>query len=266
MHAGAPFAKKGGSELALPKMDVPISLLEWEVFLPEQYKVKDFGGDAVAANLLPLAMVESMGMATGSFQSGVGVGGSAGTGVVRPVFAPVPLQPLLPGQLGGFVVDPSGAVIANAQVTVVHVQTGTTGRAMTDGSGHWIVSNMPSGPVKITATAAGFQGQERDFNYDASRPITFNSALNLGATSETITVNSTAAYVMQESRGIERELKKRAAAEQTAASANVLNLQRRVSGVLPVSVEVPKAGNSYRFVRPLVVDEETKVTFAYKSK
>src|SRR5256885_16167008 len=53
MHSGAPFAKKGGSDLALPKMDVPINLLQWEVFLPEQYKVKDFAGDALAANLLP---------------------------------------------------------------------------------------------------------------------------------------------------------------------------------------------------------------------
>ena len=59
MDAGTPFAKKGGSELALPSMDVPISLLEWELFLPEQYKVKDFGGDAIAAYLLPTPMVEA---------------------------------------------------------------------------------------------------------------------------------------------------------------------------------------------------------------
>ena len=53
MHSGAPFAKKGGAELSLPTMDIPISLLSWEVFLPEQYKVKDFGGDVIAANLVP---------------------------------------------------------------------------------------------------------------------------------------------------------------------------------------------------------------------
>src|SRR5262249_22976653 len=45
IHSGAPFAKKGGSELALPGMDIPVDLLTWEVFLPERYKVKDFGGD-----------------------------------------------------------------------------------------------------------------------------------------------------------------------------------------------------------------------------
>ncbi len=48
VHSGSPFARKGESELSLPKMDVPISVMEWEVFLPEQYKVKDFGGDAIA--------------------------------------------------------------------------------------------------------------------------------------------------------------------------------------------------------------------------
>jgi len=50
------------------------------------------------------------------------------------------------------------------------------------------------------------------------------------------------------------------------ASANVFNLQQRVAGVLPVAVDVPRTGTSYRFLRPLVVNEETKLTFSYKSK
>jgi hypothetical protein len=52
----------------------------------------------------------------------------------------------------------------------------------------------------------------------------------------------------------------------TPASANVVDFQKRVSGVLPISVDVPRAGNSYSFVRPLVLNEETKMTFKYKSK
>jgi hypothetical protein len=53
---------------------------------------------------------------------------------------------------------------------------------------------------------------------------------------------------------------------QAAASSNVLNLQKRVAGVLPIPIDVPRAGTSFRFVRPLVVDEETRVTFSYKTK
>jgi hypothetical protein len=50
------------------------------------------------------------------------------------------------------------------------------------------------------------------------------------------------------------------------ASANVYNLQKKVAGVLPVRVDVPRAGASYRFARALVLDEETKLTFSYRSK
>jgi hypothetical protein len=49
-------------------------------------------------------------------------------------------------------------------------------------------------------------------------------------------------------------------------SANIVNFQQRVAGILPIRVDVPRAGNSYKFVRPLVLDEETKVTIRYKSK
>jgi len=93
--------------------------------------------------------------------------------------------------------------------------------------------------------------------------------LSIGAIADTVTVTATAPVLETQTAQVShdhgRQLKKVAPAE-TEASPNVLNLQRRVSGVLPVHIDVPRAGNSYRFVRPLVLDEETKVTFAYKSK
>jgi hypothetical protein len=161
MHSGAPFAKKGGSDLLLPKMDVPINLLQWEVFLPERFKVKDFGGDAIATNLLPPS----------------------------PVYAAAESY--------------DGEAVAAMNTPVSRMET-----------------------VQVMA--------------------------------ESIEVRN--------SRQIERDAKKAAEKQQTAASSNVINLQQRISGVLPVRVDVPRAGNSYHFVRPLVLDEETKVTFTYKSK
>jgi hypothetical protein len=49
-------------------------------------------------------------------------------------------------------------------------------------------------------------------------------------------------------------------------SQNVANLQRKVAGVFPVKIDVPRAGRSYKFVRPLVMEEETRVTFQYKAR
>ena len=79
---------------------------------------------------------------------------------------------------------------------------------------------------------------------------------------DTVTLNTEAAQVPRS----DKQTRKRALQEERAASANVTNLQQRVAGVLPVAVDVPRAGNSFRFVRPLVLDEETKLTFTYKTK
>jgi hypothetical protein len=262
MHSGAPFAKKGGSDLSLPKMDVPISLLQWEVFLPEQYKVKDFGGDAIAVNLLPASSRDVSG-AEGD------ASGMTGQYLVHNI----EMASLLPGQLGGIIVDANGAVIPNAQVTVTQVDTGAARNAVTDSSGRWVVSSMSSGRIKISASAPGFNRLTRDFNYDGSTPAPFNFALYVGAATETVEVTAGnlslngrnfANFETLQPGAMQREARKNG--EKQAASSNVINLQQRISGVLPVRVDVPRAGNSYNFARPLVLDEETKVTFTYKSK
>ena len=254
MHSGAPFAKKGGSDISLPKMDVPIDLLQWEVFLPEQYKVKDFGGDAIAASLLPPVSRDVSGAE--AYDGDLGRFTTA---------SDKEMSSLLPGQLGGVVVDPNGAVVPNAKITVTQADTGSTRNVMTDNSGRWIASNLSSGNVRVSVDSPGFKRMVRTFNYDGSRPAPLVTTLSLAAVTETVEVTSSAPTVAEYQRN-ERDLKKQAAQQQLAASANVTSLQQRVSGVLPVRIDVPRAGNSYHFVRPLVLDEETKVTFTYKSK
>jgi hypothetical protein len=257
MHSGAPFAKKGGSEISLPKMDVPITVLEWEVFLPEQYKVKDFGGDALAANLLPASFKGVGGAPTVEYYD-AGVASGAADRIA-------PLE-LLPGQLGGYIIDPSGAILTNVQVSVTQLDTGAVRSTTTDSSGRWIVANMPSGRVRVMASMHGFNNTVRDVSYNANYPTSVSLALQIGSVSESVEIRGKDQE--KESRQIERGLKKNQAQAEAsgAASSNVLNLQRRVAGVLPVQVDVPRAGNSYNFVRPLVLDEETKITFTYKTK
>jgi hypothetical protein len=286
MDSGTPFAKKGGSELALPSMDVPISLLEWELFLPEQYKVKDFGGDAIAAYLLPAALVEDDRISSTftNTNGGVGVRGNGGLDLMQIAPGVAPAQ-LLPGQIGGVVVDPQGAVVAGAQVTVTSLDRGYTRRAVTDSYGHWVVSNFPTGQIKIQVSAKYFKSSvETNIAYDASQPSRHDFRLTVGEASTTIEVTSSAPLIettqaqvtgtfsgnatttyagVSENGRKDRDEKK--GFVQNGASSNVLDLQKRVAGVLPVRVDVPRAGNSYRFARALVLDEETKVTFSYKT-
>jgi hypothetical protein len=258
MHSGTPFAKKGGSQLSLPGMDIPVDLLEWEVFLPEQYKVKDFGGDVMSSELVPAAFMEgtNRGVVGGVELNPV----PATTGV----FVFKQEQRLLPGQIGGRLLDPSGAVVPNATVTVTS-PNGYHGSLRTNSDGLWYAYGVPSGQLKLQFDSPGFQKQVQNLFYDPNQPQSINSVLQVGAATETVEVSA----VAENGRGFERlgeERKKQAQIVQNMPSANVLNLQKRVAGVLPVAIEVPHAGTAFHFVRPLVVNEETKVTFAYKSK
>ncbi|HEY6348023.1 MAG TPA: carboxypeptidase-like regulatory domain-containing protein [Candidatus Angelobacter sp.] len=290
LHSGSPFAKKGGSELTLPKMDLPISVLQWEVFLPEQYKVKDFGGDAISANMQAVVFDNAA-----SFNKAIDVGVGAGIDLTTKsgtnTFAGVTLQnfagvqenegldrlalfvpgvvnseSLVPGQIAGFVVDPQGVAVPTAQITIIHPESGVTQTVVADSSGRWVASNVPSGQIKITASVPGFKTSVRDLSYDANKVAKLNVPLSVANTSETVEVRSkNTKDDEKEFDRRDREAKKTEAMQQNAASSNVFNLQKRVAGVLPVSVDVPHAGNSYRFVRPLVLDEETRLTFNYKT-
>jgi len=267
MHSGAPFAKKGGSELSLPKMDVPINLLQWEVFLPEQYKVKDFGGDAIAANLVPASLFtfDGEGSGGGAWAYGNGVATASGRNAFHSIG-------LLTGQIGGYVLDPSGAIVPNAQVTVQQLDYSVTRTATTDSNGKWVVSSIPSGRVKVTVAKPGFSTTIRDGSYEADRPAELDAALQLGNINQTVTVEASSISLNTSMASVsslpinDKKAKQQAQREEMAPSSNVTSFQRRVAGVLPVAVDVPRAGNSYRFVRPLVLDEETKVTFSYKTK
>jgi hypothetical protein len=269
MHSGAPFAKKGRSELSLPSMDLPISILHWELFLPDRYQVKDFGGDVISAGLLS-ASVRERGM---NNMIDVGSATAISTATIGgPIFNGSLFDRLnsfasLPGQIGGVVVDPSGATVSGATVTVTNTANGASMNAVTDSSGHWSVSNFPSGQGKLRVDADGFKSLVQAFDYNASRPAQYMSNLSVASTSEVVEV--TAQAVAMNGRDFAQLEKLEAAAKKQAAntaSANVLNLQRRVAGVLPVAIDVPRTGASFEFARALVLDEETKVTFSYKSR
>jgi Carboxypeptidase regulatory-like domain len=259
MHSGTPFARKGGAALSLPNMDIPISVLHWEVFLPERYKVKDFGGDVIAANLVPAAFRADEWVSDADTRDSYP---SSNQGV----------QPI-PGQMGGYVTDASGAIVANARITVTSSDSGATRSATADASGRWLVIGLPTGSYKVKAEMPGFQSVVYGIHYERTQPALYNFSLNVGTVSETVALVPGSTGVQTGSGSVAgangRTMKQPqlapGAVSQTA-SENVLNLQKRVAGVLPVPVDVPRAGTSFSFVRPLVLDEETRVTFNYRSR
>jgi hypothetical protein len=258
LSSGTRFAKSGAYEMGLPKLDIPINLLTWEISLPDRLEVRQFGGNALAAELFPAAAQNVLVGNEDDF-SGTEANIWAQTGG--------DLMKLEAGQIGGIIADPNGAVITNASVTITNTQTGAKITTRSDGDGRWVVSGVQPGAVKVTVESQGFKRMDQDLEFAGSRPVRLGTTLEIGAPAETVNVTSGSNNLSLDGLNrMEEQVKKKQAAQLNTPSQNVFNLQRRVAGILPVHVDVPRAGKSYRFVRPLVLDEETRITFQYKSR
>jgi hypothetical protein len=257
LSSGTPFAKSGAYELGVAKLDVPINLLTWEVFLPDRLEVKQFGGNALSASLFPSKAQDVLASAGDDYSN-----------LDQNIWTPSNLEigRLEAGQIGGIVADPQGAVIAGAMVTVVNTQTGATRTARSDGEGRWLVSGVQSGAVRVRVDSPGFKSSQQEMDFEPSHPARLGVTLEVGQVSETVTVTGDRGNLEREGRRIEEQAKKAQEARLNTPSQNVFSLQRRVAGILPVRVDVPRAGKSYRFVRPLILEEETKITFQYRSR
>ena len=258
LHAGSPFAKKGGSELALPKMDMPVGMVEWEVFLPAKFRVSDFGGNVIPSWIVPQSDVADE--------------------ELRGVLPPSEPRSFVPASvmvnndprsspISGAVTDVGGGFVPHAHVTVLNLATGYRELADTDLRGHWSVANFPPGVAQITVEAAGFKTNIQRMNHIANQAGLINARLDVGATAETVTVTASAATLETETAMVANvQAKKDLAPPPAAPPANILDLKQKVAGVLPIPIDVPRMGTSYRFVKPLVIDEEATVTFAYRTK
>jgi hypothetical protein len=265
LHAGTPFARKGELQMTLPKMDIPVGIVEWEMFVPDRYSVRAVDGNAIDWRTIA-DDVEHNARGSGS-GLGAGFGGGTGGGAYRSGTAagqdvrfgvPVTRQSRVrialiddprPGIVRGRATDVSGAALPG--VSVVVDVAGTQRTAVTGNDGSFAMAELPSGQATLTASLAGFASGSASFMHDGrARQVEFE--LELGSLTETVTVSGNTPAD--------------AAKKLLQPSQNVVNLQRKTAGVLPVRVDVPRAGASHRFVKPLVVDQETVVTLRYKRR
>src|SRR4029450_9799399 len=69
----------------------------------------------------------------------------------------VALAQLSTAQLSGRVTDESNAVLPGVTVTATQTDTGFVRSDVTDGSGAYILSNLPTGPYRLEGSLSGFR-------------------------------------------------------------------------------------------------------------
>ena len=109
------------------------------------------------------------------------------------------------GGLNGTVLDSSGAVVAGAKVTVSGPQG--THVVVTDGLGHFSVSELVPGYYDVTASKSGFKTVKSNHDeVDTGVSSLLNITLPVGSTQETVEVSASAVSIDTQSTAVDTNL------------------------------------------------------------
>ena len=139
---------------------------------------------------------------------------------------------LATAELNGRVTDSSGAVLPGATITVTQTATGLVRTAVTDGSGTYLFSNLPTGPYRLEVALQGFRTYvQTGIVLQVGATPTINAVLALGALEESITVEGAAPLVDVRSAGISNVIENQRILELPLNGRNLwISSQRRRRG------------------------------------
>jgi hypothetical protein len=91
----------------------------------------------------------------------------------------------------GRVTDPTGAVIAKADVTALDVDTGVETKSVTNQSGLYTIPYLHHGAFTVTAESKGFKTEIREgINLEVDQTAVINFVMQVGTAEQTVTVNA----------------------------------------------------------------------------
>jgi len=99
-------------------------------------------------------------------------------------------------KISGLVIDPSGAVIPDAVITITNMTISGTQVAHTNPSGEFHASALRPGIYKVTVSSRGFRQAEETFQLKARDRAEVSARLELGAVSEMVAVSANSVVVL----------------------------------------------------------------------
>ena len=100
------------------------------------------------------------------------------------------------GTITGLIIDAGGAVVPNVEVVAIHLQTNSIFRAVSTSVGAYRIPYLPPGNYRVTAALKGFKSAVvESVTVAVAAVVTTDLRLEVGSSSESVTVSSQAAQL-----------------------------------------------------------------------
>ena len=158
----------------------------------------------------------------------------------------------------GTITDPSGAVVPNAQVVITEQETNTRQTTTSNGDGLYQMPGLAVGHYTISVTARGFTTYKKTgIEVDAAATVRADVQLEVGANTQTVTVQAAALQVQSETNEISTLISGQQVRNIATNGRNITSLTTLgtgVSGNLPsfngVAAQTSTATISFNGMRP----------------
>ncbi|HLJ13076.1 MAG TPA: carboxypeptidase regulatory-like domain-containing protein [Bryobacteraceae bacterium] len=137
--------------------------------------------------------------------------------------------------LSGTVNDPSGAVVANANISLESTERKFSRQAETDTLGNYMFTALPPGNYKLVVDAAGFRKEEiTDVSLSSGQASTLNVSMKLLATSGQVTVNEAPPLLQTTAATVGSEVQAQQVTQLPLLGGNITRAMLIVPGVSPI--------------------------------
>ena len=135
----------------------------------------------------------------------------------------------------GTVTDPSGAAIANANITVSNPAVGFVRAYQSNSAGEYTAARIPLGSYEITAEVSGFRALKRTgITLDAGQTLRVDLQLNVGQKNELVTVQGNVTNIETDTATISGVVVGKQISELSIPSRNFVNLALLIPGAAPL--------------------------------
>jgi len=138
--------------------------------------------------------------------------------------------------INGVVTDANQAVVVGACVTLRNVDTNIERSTTSNNTGNYFFTNLPPARYTLSFVATGFQKETiAPFQVGVAQAVTLNAILNVGAVTETITVEATGVEVESSTAQLGTVIGQRQVTDLPLNGRNFTQLLTLTPGVTPIS-------------------------------